>query len=300
MNPRFSLIFLALILSNVLTGFSQSCDSFIGTTTNDTGGTLFAFKKTIDIVSKKGDEGVSLYGCLVDSALVLIFQTAGNGMCVDQGSPIHVEFVGGEKLKLENQYVNNCTRKSMLFFTQKLNTLELLEVFKSKPIGSIKVWGSSSFIKVNIPEAEAIKIRESIQCLSTYFDEIPPPDTTFRVSPLRYSAPVTDPADSTKIFMIVEQQPQYEGGYEAMMHFIKKTMKLPSGMKKGGIDVTVFVTFVVAKDGSLQDIKIYRGSRPDVNEEAVRIIRLMPKWRPGMQNGKPVLVRFILPIRFKS
>jgi periplasmic protein TonB len=105
--------------------------------------------------------------------------------------------------------------------------------------------------------------------------------------------------DENKIFMVVEQQPEFEGGYEAMMNFIKKNMRYPASARRMGIDGTVYVSFVVGKDGAISDVKVLRGISADCDKEAVRVVTMMPPWKPGKQNGKPVFVRFNLPIKFK-
>jgi periplasmic protein TonB len=105
--------------------------------------------------------------------------------------------------------------------------------------------------------------------------------------------------DENKVFMVVEQQPEFEGGYEAMMNFIRKNMRYPASARRMGIDGTVYVTFVVGKDGTINDVKVLRGISADCDKEAVRVVQMMPPWKAGRQNGKAVLVRFNLPIKFK-
>lgn len=105
--------------------------------------------------------------------------------------------------------------------------------------------------------------------------------------------------DDNQIFTVVEQQPEFDGGYEAMINFIKKNLRYPASARRMGVDGTVFVQFVVGKDGSITEVKTMRGISADCDKEAERVVNMMPKWRPGKQNGKPVFVRFVLPIRFK-
>jgi periplasmic protein TonB len=105
--------------------------------------------------------------------------------------------------------------------------------------------------------------------------------------------------DENKVFMVVEQQPEFEGGYEAMMNFIKKNMRYPASARRMGIDGTVYVSFVVGKDGTINEVKVLRGISADCDKEAVRVVQMMPPWKAGKQNGKPVFVRFNLPIKFK-
>ena len=105
--------------------------------------------------------------------------------------------------------------------------------------------------------------------------------------------------DENKIFTVVEQQPEFQGGYEAMMNFLKKNIRYPASARRMGVDGTVYVSFVVSKDGSISEVKVIRGLSADLDQEAVRVVSMMPPWRPGKQNGKPVFVRFVLPIKFK-
>lgn len=105
--------------------------------------------------------------------------------------------------------------------------------------------------------------------------------------------------DDNQIFTVVEQQPEFEGGYEAMMRFIQKNMRYPASARRMGVDGTVYVQFVVGKDGTISEVKTIRGISADCDKEAERVVNAMPNWKPGRQNGKPVFVRFVLPIRFK-
>jgi protein TonB len=105
--------------------------------------------------------------------------------------------------------------------------------------------------------------------------------------------------DDNKIFTVVEQQPEFEGGLQAMMNFIQKNMKYPASARRMGVDGTVYVSFVVSKDGSISEVKTIRGISADCDKEAMRVVQIMPPWKPGKQNGKPVFVRFVLPIKFK-
>lgn len=105
--------------------------------------------------------------------------------------------------------------------------------------------------------------------------------------------------DENKIFTVVEQQPEFQGGYEAMMNFLRKNIRYPASARRMGVDGTVYVSFVVSKDGSISEVKVIRGLSADLDQEAVRVVSMMPPWRPGKQNGKPVFVRFVLPIKFK-
>ena len=101
------------------------------------------------------------------------------------------------------------------------------------------------------------------------------------------------------VFDVVEVMPQFPGGQIAMLQYIMKNMKYPEQAMKEGIQGRVAVRFIVEKDGSISDVKPILSVHPLLNKEAVRVVKSMPKWTPGKQNGKPVRVRFNLPIMFK-
>ncbi|MBF1531681.1 MAG: energy transducer TonB [Prevotella salivae] len=101
------------------------------------------------------------------------------------------------------------------------------------------------------------------------------------------------------VFDVVEVMPQFPGGQIAMLQYIMKNMKYPEQAMKEGIQGRVAVRFIVEKDGSISDVKPILSVHPLLNKEAVRVVESMPKWTPGKQNGKPVRVRFNVPIMFK-
>lgn len=101
------------------------------------------------------------------------------------------------------------------------------------------------------------------------------------------------------VFDVVEVMPQFPGGQIAMLQYIMKNMKYPEQAMKEGIQGRVAVSFIVEKDGSISDVKPILSVHPLLNKEAVRVVESMPKWTPGKQNGKPVRVRFNVPVMFK-
>jgi TonB family protein len=102
-----------------------------------------------------------------------------------------------------------------------------------------------------------------------------------------------------KVFVVVEQPPEYDGGLEAMYNFITKNLQYPAHDRKMKIEGSVFITFTVEVDGSITNALITKGISASCDQEALRIVKMMPKWRPGKQQGKPVRVKFVLPIKFK-
>jgi periplasmic protein TonB len=100
------------------------------------------------------------------------------------------------------------------------------------------------------------------------------------------------------IFTIVEDDPTFPGGQSALMQFLQSNLRYPTMAREAGIQGTVFVTFVVERDGSITDVRVLRGVGGGLDEEAVRVVRNMPRWTPGRQRGQAVRVQFNLPIRF--
>lgn len=101
-----------------------------------------------------------------------------------------------------------------------------------------------------------------------------------------------------KPFTVVEQMPEFPGGDQNMMKFLHDNTRYPQMAKESGIAGTVYVTFVVNKNGQISDVKVLRGIGGGCDEEALRVVRSMPSWIPGRQNGKSVPVQFNLPIKF--
>lgn len=112
--------------------------------------------------------------------------------------------------------------------------------------------------------------------------------------------PVYMQSEEEEVFTIVEKMPQFPGGQENMYTFLKNNLQYPADAKQKNLEGTVYITFVIDKDGSLENIKVLRGVKnaPSLDEEAARVIGKMPKWIPGTQNDKPVRVQFNLPIKF--
>ncbi len=102
-----------------------------------------------------------------------------------------------------------------------------------------------------------------------------------------------------EIFTIVEDQPTPNGGMAAFYEYVGKNMKYPNQARRMNIEGKVFVQFVIGKDGSISEVQAVKGIGAGCDEEAVRVIKNSPKWKPGKQRGRPVKVRMILPITFK-
>jgi TonB family protein len=102
-----------------------------------------------------------------------------------------------------------------------------------------------------------------------------------------------------QIFYVVEDMPEFPGGEMALRQYIAGAVKYPEDAVKKGIQGKVYVTFVVAKDGTIADAKIARGVEPSIDAEALRVINSLPEWKPGKQRGQAVNVSYTVPINFK-
>ena len=104
---------------------------------------------------------------------------------------------------------------------------------------------------------------------------------------------------SQPIFTVVETMPQFPGGDAALLQFLAKSIKYPVIAQENGIQGRVICAFVVNRDGSIVDAEVLRGVDPSLDKEALRVINTMPKWSPGKQRGKPVRVKYTVPITFR-
>lgn len=102
-----------------------------------------------------------------------------------------------------------------------------------------------------------------------------------------------------EIFAVVEEMPSFPGGDAALMSYISKSIKYPSIAQENGIQGRVICTFVINRDGKVTNAEVIRSVDPSLDKEALRVINNMPTWKPGKQRGKPVRVKYTLPIVFR-
>jgi periplasmic protein TonB len=110
--------------------------------------------------------------------------------------------------------------------------------------------------------------------------------------------PVKTVVEEPKTFEYVEQMPEYPDGMKAMFRFLSEHVKYPAVARENGIEETIYIGFVVGNDGTIRNVNVKRGKNSSLNEEAVRVVSMMPKWKAGRQNGKAVNVAYTLPIKF--
>lgn len=126
------------------------------------------------------------------------------------------------------------------------------------------------------------------------YEEAPPKEEEKKV--------VEEPKEEKKepeIFTFVEQQPEYPGGPAAMQAYLAEKIQYPEIARRAGIEGMVFVSFVVDERGDISGAQVVRGIGGGCDEEALRVVNAMPKWKPGRQNGQPVKVRYTVQVRFR-
>lgn len=106
-------------------------------------------------------------------------------------------------------------------------------------------------------------------------------------------------ADSNGVFKIVEQMPQFPGGDDSLRIFLQKNIYYPPMSKETGIQGKVYIGFVIDELGKVTDVQIKRGVSKELDMEAMRVVKMMPNWIPGKENGKAVKVMYVLPIFFR-
>ena len=155
-----------------------------------------------------------------------------------------------------------------------------------------------SAAKVNdltaIVEAKAVKTTEEpVQVAPVLKDTAKPVEGKY------IPAEVTEKLQGTPFFEVVEQMPEYPGGMAAALEYIQKNMRYPETAKKNGTQGRVTVQFIVDKEGNVTEPKVIRAVDKDLDAEAIRLVGTMPKWKPGMQKGQAVAVKYTLPVMFR-
>ena len=105
--------------------------------------------------------------------------------------------------------------------------------------------------------------------------------------------------EETKVFDVVEQMPSFPGGPSALMQYLSSNIKYPVVAEENGVQGRVVCTFVVEKDGSITDVRVIKSVDPSLDKEAMRVVKGMPKWIPGKQNGSAVRVKYTVPVTFR-
>lgn len=135
-------------------------------------------------------------------------------------------------------------------------------------------------VKGNSDQGEILKVTQRVE-----------------TEPVQAEAP--KPEVENKVFDVVEQMPSFPGGQSALMSYLANNIKYPVVAQENGVQGRVVVSFVVERDGSITDVQVVRSVDPSLDREAQRVVRSMPKWIPGKQNGQAVRVKYNVPVSFR-
>lgn len=222
--------------------------------------------------------------------------------------------VGDRLFAIANNLSKDSLKKRITMMkTKKTNRWESMKALVVLPLAAIAV---VTFASPEVAEVENEVVAESQQLMQAVEQQVTgqavmavTPATPAREVPMPAEAstgeaamPETAPADtarSEKTYDVVETMPDFPGGTGEMMKYLVKNIRYPKEMEEQKVEGRVIVTFVVRKNGEITDAKVVKSVHPQLDAEALRIINGMPNWTPGMQNGKPLNVKFALPVSFK-
>ena len=131
------------------------------------------------------------------------------------------------------------------------------------------------------------------------FDSEADNETFIDVAPVISAVEEEEEEEEAQVFFIVEEMPEFPGGEAALRRFIANAIKYPQIAQENGIQGRVYIQFVVDRDGSVTQASVARGVDPSLDKEALRVVNSLPKWKAGMQRGKPVKVSYTVPINFQ-
>ena len=110
---------------------------------------------------------------------------------------------------------------------------------------------------------------------------------------------IIEPVDTNEIYIVVEEEPEFPGGIQALANYLRDNIKYPEACRKDSIQGRVFIRFVVEKDGSISGAMVLKGVHELLDAEAMRVISAMPKWKPGKNRGKAVRGKYTIPLNFR-
>lgn len=227
---------------------------------------------------------------------------------IDYQKILFNEISGNSQYILANNF-NLLTKKRIMMLNKIKSKPIIRRIFAMIPlivgmaiaISFVPIIGSSSAVaQTDQLLGEQININTEISqnMGETGYTIILPADTIKPKQVQKKPKTQKEEVDGETVFTVVENPPQFTGGEEARMNYMIKSIKYPEEARKKGIQGTVYVTFVIEKDGSVSGVKVLRGIGGGCDEEAVRVISGMPNWTPGTQRGKPVRVQFNMPLKF--
>ena len=154
-----------------------------------------------------------------------------------------------------------------------------------------------------VKEEQEMKSQEELQETNTAIGAFTVEGNDEATEVLKVKETIAEPeppkVEETKVFDVVEEMPQFPGGNSALFEYLSKNIKYPVVAEENGVQGRVVVTFVVERDGSITDVKVVKSVDPSLDKEAQRVVKSMPHWIPGKQNGSAVRVKYTVPVTFR-
>lgn len=189
---------------------------------------------------------------------------------------------GTQFIALSNNFNQSLIKKRFIMMSkEKTKGMSLLKMVFIVPVAvTLSIMFTISFTEAVMANSDMERIQASSHTLNT---------------PLNSEAnPQEEP-----VFTVVEKMPEYKGGDKALTKYLVDNITYPENARKNGVQGTVYVTFIVEKDGKISNTKILKSVDKELDKEALRVVSAMPKWNPGMEKGKAVKVQYNLPISYK-
>ena len=202
-------------------------------------------------------------------------------------SILAVLFIAFEWTKRDKIDTGEIIEAPMLTFEEEIIPITMQE----KPVAPVPVEAKQISETIEIVEDDA-EIEETIIASDEDMGEVVEIQNIENVV-------VAEPEKEEEIFQVVENMPEFPGGMAELMKYLQKNIKYPTISQENGVQGRVIVQFVVNRDGSIVDPVVLRSVDPYLDKEALRVVKAMPKWKPGEQRGKPVRVKFTLPVQFR-
>ena len=271
---------------------AQDCNSYVTIVTDVFGEKTPTARNNIVVIDDQ-KIGFEITALTTQNTLVLVVNVTGGFPCINTGDLMEISFTDESTLTLMNRYNDNCHGRSAEYFGTAQRNLGVFTQLSTKSISSLKVWTKATSVTLTFDEKQAALLTNTLKCLGSYLNAENYKGDSIPI----YTRPIYKP-DTTRVMNVAEIQPEFEGGYTAMMTFISTNMRYPAAALRDGVSGIVYLSFIVNEDGVIQNPKVLRPLHPGLDAEAIRVVSLMPKWKPGIHQGKPVKVRFNLPVKF--
>lgn len=212
------------------------------------------------------------------------------------------------------EFLNNTGKDPLFVLDGKVATLEQFKSLDQKTIDHINVVKASEENKdlrrvygdkYNADTSNGIifiitkEYAKSDERKKDYVVVVKRKDSEKGTTPTATGSFTPDPSETDNAFDVVEQMPEYPGGIQELMKFLSMTVKYPEAASKAGTQGRVVVQFIVEKDGTVTSGKVMKSVNEELDAEALRVVNAMPKWKPGMQKGQAVRVKYTIPISFR-